>query len=53
MCYMGGKARIATQISNYINNLGGVLPFSISEGRLAQANKYQGSLITHTHTHTV
>lgn len=54
MRYFGGKAKIAKDISNYINNLlnkGDSLCNILEENKEYQ-NKYQSSLTLHTHTHT-
>jgi DNA adenine methylase len=50
--YFGGKARIATQIANYINNLGGTSLCNTSEANPNLVNQSQSILIPYTHTHT-
>lgn len=46
MRYFGGKAKIANQLSNYINNLS----CNISEANKESLN-ISHNLLTHTHTH--
>ena len=53
MRYFDGKSKIAKQISDYINNLGGVLTYSTSEVNKELLHKFQTSLTPHTHTHTM
>lgn len=53
MRYFGGKSKIAKEIANYINNLGGNNECSILEESKELVNKSVNTSIPHTHTHTL
>lgn len=52
MRYFGGKAKIANQIANFINNIEEDSQCNILEVNKELPSTFRDSLMTHTHTHT-